>query len=679
MTQALTSSIDVAQRTIAGQLRAVSYLRVSTEEQTKGYGIAYTEKKTAAHMRRKGWAHVGTFKDEGESGTLPWQQRPDAKRLMELARQTPRPFDLVTVHETRAIGRQDRVFWQWVWELEDLGIFVAVVEEDIDNTTEEGKARMRDKANEAFREIIKIRKRTQDGLQEKAEEGGWIGGMPAYGLRIKDQGKKGLSTLEVDPLEAIVLETAAELIVDDGKSADEAAAALNALGYRTRSGAAWKGGNLKVKFLNTAMHGVVIFRNTDEKVNRTRGKRATRVGHDGQPADGRQTIEIPCPTPLPVERVRAVRKALERRSRPKSVTGQVYALSGRLTGSCGSHYVGQYLAEQSRRAYRCSGSKAGGCEDSIILADEVEDYVWEGLADYLSDEGKLRELAQRWMGDSPDHREQYAARMEALNREIEQLTNDSATKLLAFTAADADIPQAVVSAALAGLTKQIKDKEKERDLAQQMLSDAEKAATRAADIASLIELARTNLKAIKGERRADVVEFMGIKATVTGSVPVRQGGRSCSIEAWFAGQEHGVLDLTDELWEQVSKRVPPFLVRRNSLDPRAVVEAAFYKLRTGTGWESLPERYPAGTSVQARVKAWIKSGTWAQMMEPLFSADARRFERPLLPPLRVTGELDPNLAVLLDGGNILDLDSGKHSRPCVFSYDMIPKNHRLAA
>lgn len=678
MKQALTSGIAVAQRSIPGQLRAVDYLRVSTEEQTKGYGIAYTGKKTVAHIVRKGWAHVGTFKDEGESGTLPWQKRTDAQNLMALVRQSPRPFDVVTVYETRAIGREARVFWNWVWELEDLGVFVAVVEEDIDNTTDDGKNRMADKANEAFKEIAKIRKRTQNGLQEKAEEGGWIGGLPAYGLQIKDQGKKGQSTLEVCPFEAIVLEKAAEFIADEGKSADEAAAALNALGYRTRSGAAWTGGNLKVKFANSAMHGVVVFRNTDPAVNAARGKRATRLGHDGLAAHG-QTVEIPCPLPLPIERVRSVRRALERRARPKSVTGQVYALSRRLTGACGGHYVGQYLKEEGKRAYRCSGSKAGGCEDSIILADEAEDAVWESLADYLSNEGTLQELARRWIGDSPDHREQYEARVQALDAEIEQLTNDSAQKLLAFTTANESIPQAVVNAALAGLNKQIEDKQKERGLAQQMLADAEAAATRALDIASLIELARKNLKLIKGERRADIIEFMGIKATVMGAVPVRQGGRACSIEAWFAGQAHGVLDLTDDLWEEVARHVPPYQARKNSLDPRAIVEATLYKLRSGTGWESLPEQYPSGLSVRSRVKKWMESGAWAQMMEPLFSPEAERFERPLLPPLKVTGELDPNLMLVVDGQNIHDLVSGQHSRPCVFSYVMIPKNHRLAA
>ncbi|GCB49936.1 hypothetical protein [Streptomyces sp. NL15-2K] len=45
-------------------------MRVSTEEQAKGFGISYTGKSTARYIKRKGWDHVDTFTDPGESGTL---------------------------------------------------------------------------------------------------------------------------------------------------------------------------------------------------------------------------------------------------------------------------------------------------------------------------------------------------------------------------------------------------------------------------------------------------------------------------------------------------------------------------------------------------------------------------------------------------------------------------------
>jgi DNA invertase Pin-like site-specific DNA recombinase len=150
------------------QLRAVDYLRVSTEEQVKGYGIQYSGKKTVKHIASKGWDHVDTFADEGVSGSLLAHERDDLKRLMSQARQQPRPWDVVVVNEERAIGRAGRAFWPWVWELEDLGVFVAVVKGDYDNTTPEGRSRMRKAADRAEDERETIRDRTQGGIQEKA-------------------------------------------------------------------------------------------------------------------------------------------------------------------------------------------------------------------------------------------------------------------------------------------------------------------------------------------------------------------------------------------------------------------------------------------------------------------------------------------------------------------------------
>ncbi|MGV9903517.1 recombinase family protein [Streptomyces sp. NPDC003388] len=124
MTKTLTRAVDTALRATGTlTLRAVDYLRVSTEDQAKGYGIAYTGKKTARYIEKKGWAHLGTYADEGYSGSLEADDRPDLKRLMQAARKTPRPFDMVVVNEGRGIGRTGRAFWKWVWELEDLGVY----------------------------------------------------------------------------------------------------------------------------------------------------------------------------------------------------------------------------------------------------------------------------------------------------------------------------------------------------------------------------------------------------------------------------------------------------------------------------------------------------------------------------------------------------------------------------
>lgn len=57
----------VAARLPSGRrtLRAVDYLRVSTEEQARGYGIAYSGKKTAGYISQKGWVASPVFDGPG--------------------------------------------------------------------------------------------------------------------------------------------------------------------------------------------------------------------------------------------------------------------------------------------------------------------------------------------------------------------------------------------------------------------------------------------------------------------------------------------------------------------------------------------------------------------------------------------------------------------------------------
>ncbi|MFB7248681.1 recombinase family protein [Streptomyces populi] len=148
-------------------LRAVDHLRVSTEEQKKGYGVARQSWKTLRHIALKQWTHIATYKGEGVAGSLEAADRGDLKRLMEDAQQTPRPFDIVVVPDGRVIGRKGRAFRRWVWALEDLGVYVAVVADDYDNTTTEGRKKMRRDADYAETERETIRDRTRGDCRRR--------------------------------------------------------------------------------------------------------------------------------------------------------------------------------------------------------------------------------------------------------------------------------------------------------------------------------------------------------------------------------------------------------------------------------------------------------------------------------------------------------------------------------
>jgi DNA invertase Pin-like site-specific DNA recombinase len=244
MTKTLTTAVETALRSGSSRLRAVDYLRVSTEEQAEAYGIVYTGKRTAKRIKSKGWDHVGTYTDEGRSGSLEAHDRPDLARLMADVRKSPRPFDIVVVNGGRVIGRTGPAFWRWVWALEEMGVFVAVVDGDFDNSTDEGRGRMRDAASYVERERELIRERTQGGIQEKAEDGGHVGGRAPFGWRIKGKGKRGESRLGLDKAAAKTLRTAWGLIVTERRNRREAGAILNAKGLYGPGGRHWSGDTL---------------------------------------------------------------------------------------------------------------------------------------------------------------------------------------------------------------------------------------------------------------------------------------------------------------------------------------------------------------------------------------------------------------------------------------------------
>ncbi|MGW5026142.1 recombinase family protein [Streptomyces albidoflavus] len=252
MDRTLTRAVGTALRiTGTAKLRAVDYIRVSTEEQANGYGISYTGKKTARYIQKKGWEPVGTYADEGFSGSLEADDRPDLRRLMKDARKSPRPFDMVVVNEGRGIGRTGRAFWKWVWDLEDLGVYVAVVKRDYDNSTSAGRSQMRKDADYAEEERELIRERTQGGIQEKAEDGLYPGGMVPFGWDIAERGKKGASRYVVHKEEAATLRRARETFLEK-RSSQETALTLNSEKRLTRSGNGWTAKNIRCRLLGDA-------------------------------------------------------------------------------------------------------------------------------------------------------------------------------------------------------------------------------------------------------------------------------------------------------------------------------------------------------------------------------------------------------------------------------------------
>ncbi|WP_308405387.1 recombinase family protein [Streptomyces sp. B93] len=622
----------------------MDYLRVSTEEQKKGYGIARQSRKTVRHIASKQWVHVGTYKDEGVSGSLEAADRGDLRRLMEDAQKSPRPFDIVVVPDGRVIGRKGRAFWRWVWALEDIGVYVAVVADDYDNTTTEGRKKMRRDADYAETEWETIRERTQGGLQEKAElvPAAHMGGRPPYGYRIADKGATD-SYLVIDESEASVIRHVYDLVVSEGLNLRKATIRLNTEGITARSGKAWTRDNLRDRIMSIpVLDGVMVFR----------GKHA-KTDEEGNPVWG-GSVRIELPRILTEEQSAELRRKVAETAKRSSGRREFYPLTGRVISLCRKTYAGISRAAErdGARYYRCAGNaprdpsqKSCGC--SYIDADALEAHVWKHVTEIASDSQKLQDLAAEWIGMAQGDKSALTDRIADLDQQIESM-NASIAAVIVATAKQSKSADAI-RAATAALNEELQQLQNLRDEAAEWLAEMEESDRRARDLRALAAMAKESFPEMGPEQQAAILSMLELKVTVTGPVPDgRRGGVPCTVRAWYAATGLGVptSPLSDDEWATVA----PLLPKGRKGVVRRSVDAIFYKARTGKSWPNVVKETGATIQASKHFSAWTSDGTWSRVNAALRGVDRVPLPEPeLLPPMIIEGRVDSSVMLHPEG------------------------------
>lgn len=635
MTKTLTAAVATAMRASMTTIRAVDYLRVSTEEQVEGYGITYTSKKTTRYIEKKGWAHVGTYADEGFSGSLEADDRPDLRRLMQDARKTPRPFDMVVVNEGRGIGRTGRAFWKWVWELEDLGVYVAVVKKDYDNSTPNGRAQMRQDAAYAEEERELIRERTQGGIQEKAEDGLYPGGMVPFGWDVAERGKKGVSHYILSETEAQTLRRAREIFLEK-RSWQETALTLNSEKRFNRSGNPWTAHNVRARLLGQAA--------TENRVV-WRGGKAER-DQDGNPVYG-ETVVIDLPSLFSEQEIKDLKAAVAQRRPSVKTRSRIYLLTGLMASPCGRTYEG-HQHRPAEVIYRCKGrheSYAGAtdrCSCPYLEATAIERQVWGDVVALLSDADRMKAMAQDWLKATSHKRVDYTKRIAELDQQIAE--TEDLIDVTAATAAKRAIRRGMsrteAEQAAERATKPheeaLEGLEKQRREAEAWQRETAEAGRRLQGLERLAEVARQNLKDIEPAEKAELLRVMGLQAQVVNCAP-RRKGVACAVREWFAGADRGVPVLTDGGWERIK---PLMGGSRSTIDRRVMVTALLDKAVTGEQYKELAPRYGIDwKTMQTQANRWLRSGAWADAMALLQDAETLPVWQP--DPVEIRVSLKP--------------------------------------
>jgi len=211
--------------------KAVAYIRVSTDQQAdSGLGLEVQQAKVRAMAEVQGVELIELIVDAGESAKS--LKRPGAQRLLALV--DAGEVDTVIIYKLDRLTRSVRDLGDLLERFERRSVALVSVSESLDTATAAGRLVLNVMGSVSQWEREVIGERTREALQIKKAKGERVGTIP-FGYQLSADG----NLLEEHAGERQIL-SAISRLRQKGNTLREIALALNAKGWRTRTGAEWK-------------------------------------------------------------------------------------------------------------------------------------------------------------------------------------------------------------------------------------------------------------------------------------------------------------------------------------------------------------------------------------------------------------------------------------------------------
>lgn len=386
--------------------RVALCLRVSSEEQRERETIEIQRDFLTQYCGLYGLEIAGVYADDGVSGTIPLQERPEGRRLLEDARAGK--FTTVLVSKLDRLGRTLLVIVDAHDRLDAAGVSLRSGREPIDTSTPSGRLIFQMLASFAEYDRENIAERTQAGLHRAFRAGKYMGRLP-YGYRADENAR-----LVIVPEEAEVVRGIFQSIAD-GATLYAEARRLNGMGVPGVGHRYGSKERVPGRLWTTTTVGGIV---------RQRAYSGTHVVK----ING-ETIEREVPAIVSPELQQRARAALgENKRRPRREDSRRYLLAGLVRcETCGYGCSGHATWGRGKRYsyYSCITNKPGRAAKipahgaPYVRAEWLEDTVWSDVRRFLKHPGEVLErVREQNIAGGGDDAEDLAQRHEDLAKRL---------------------------------------------------------------------------------------------------------------------------------------------------------------------------------------------------------------------------------------------------------------------
>lgn len=330
-------------------MRAVGYVRVSTDKQLDNTSIAKQTEEIKRYCESNGITLIHIF-DEGAKSAKSFRNRNAFKEMYAFIMDKTNKIDCVVVYDSDRISRDNLEALYIYKRLNEEEIRLICIADNIDTSDPRSKILYQIMSLVAELERDMIIFRTSSGMEKRASEGNFNGGV-VYGYTSSNK------QLKVVPEEAKVVNFIFDKYANEQWGYKKIASALNTVGIRTKKDNYWTVFAVKTILSNTIYIGQVKWR--------------------GELRKGKHAPIIDVTLWEKAQNVMKLNNHIYEKMHPGS-----FPLSGLLKcPQCGSPMV-QGNSSPKYKYYQCSRNKNSGnsaCLTNLVKKDYAEETVYNQI------------------------------------------------------------------------------------------------------------------------------------------------------------------------------------------------------------------------------------------------------------------------------------------------------------